>query len=600
MTLLLNDKLNDEQKKVILNDNSILLVACPGSGKTRTLTYKIAYEINNLNSSREYIIAITYTNRAAEEIKDRLDKIGIDTKQLWIGTIHSFSLEWIVRPYHHCIDELKFGFSILNSYESELLITQLCKENYGKSVSYYDCGYFVTPRGYRLGCLEDDKHPMIKDILRKYFDILKDSRQVDFEQILYYAYQILNRNPIIANTLKDIIKFILIDEYQDTKEIQYHIIAKILNAGGGLSRVFIVGDPNQSIYSTLGGFPMEKEELEKIFGFNLCEYSLENNYRSSQKIIGYFENFKVYESTIRAEGDLKLYPSKITYNLFLSKEEVVDEIVRLIKFNLDNECILPNEICVVAPQWIHLGSITRQLTSRLPDYSFDGPGLVPFSRDIDNFWYKVAKLSLSEPSPSFYIRRLRWANDIIKELEAVGYALDGLTNKKLLKVINSIVLEEKDGLKYLELFFLELCRILKLSIESYPSIKNHYSSFFESSKARIERLRKDGADFINDISSFRKAFKPREGITISTIHGTKGEEYDTVIGFALLNDYLPHFKDKDGDENSNKLLYVMSSRARKNLHFISERGRGVNYYNPSGKSPTPNLVGYDFEYDVID
>ncbi|MCB0537478.1 MAG: UvrD-helicase domain-containing protein, partial [Bacteroidetes bacterium] len=95
MFIWTENELNTKQSDVIKNENNILLIACPGSGKTRTLTYKIGYELDKLDDSRKYIIAITYTNRAAEEIKERIELLGIDTKQLWIGTIHSFCNEWI-------------------------------------------------------------------------------------------------------------------------------------------------------------------------------------------------------------------------------------------------------------------------------------------------------------------------------------------------------------------------------------------------------------------------------------------------------------------------------------------------------------------------
>src|SRR5690349_141217 len=94
------NELNREQENAILEDDSVLLVACPGSGKTRTLSYKIAYELLRLTSRRQYLIGITYTNAAADEIKERIEILGAETKQLWIGTIHSFCLEWVLKPYY--------------------------------------------------------------------------------------------------------------------------------------------------------------------------------------------------------------------------------------------------------------------------------------------------------------------------------------------------------------------------------------------------------------------------------------------------------------------------------------------------------------------
>ena len=132
MFIWTENELNTKQSDVIKNENNILLIACPGSGKTRTLTYKIGYELDKLDDSRKYIIAITYTNRAAEEIKERIELLGIDTKQLWIGTIHSFCNEWILKPYYSLLEDLKYGFRIIDSQESEELLTTFC-EPYKKS-----------------------------------------------------------------------------------------------------------------------------------------------------------------------------------------------------------------------------------------------------------------------------------------------------------------------------------------------------------------------------------------------------------------------------------------------------------------------------------
>jgi DNA helicase II / ATP-dependent DNA helicase PcrA len=90
-------ELNEEQTEAVLIENSLFLVACPGSGKTRALTYKIAYELSRLQSKRQFVVALTYTHRAADEIYERIEGLGVDTSQLWIGTIHSFCLEWHLR-----------------------------------------------------------------------------------------------------------------------------------------------------------------------------------------------------------------------------------------------------------------------------------------------------------------------------------------------------------------------------------------------------------------------------------------------------------------------------------------------------------------------
>lgn len=594
------DDLNHEQELAIKETESILLVACPGSGKTRTLTYKIAYELGKLNSKKEFIIAITYTNNAADEIKERVELLGVDTSQLWIGTIHSFCLEWILRPYHLYLEELKNGFRVINSHESETILTELCIPYKKQKITYWDCGILAKPDNFYLTCLDDNKHQNLNTIIERYFNILKGNRQIDFEQILFYSYQLLLKVPIICSILGKLFPFILIDEYQDTKEIQYHIISKILNVNDGKSKIFIVGDPNQSIYDSLGGFAMEKNKLEKLIGFNLVQLGLTKNYRSSEKIISYFENYKTFPNSIISEGLDKEYPSIITFKHSIPREELINEIARLIQFNILVKGISPDEICIVAPQWIHLASITRSLMIKLPEYSFDGPGMAPFSRDIDNFWFKISRIILTEPSPFLYVRRLRWSREVLYDLEVAGVNVSDYTSKSFLRLCNSIKIDEKNGLKYLESFFIEVRKNLTIDINCYPTLLEHYNSFFESSQSRIDKLKKDGNSFIGDIENFRKVFKQRDGITVSTIHGVKGEEYDTMIGFALLEDYIPHFNDPNGKINSKKLLYVLSSRARKNLHLISEAGRNVHpYYRPNGLSPTSHLLEYQYSYDEV-
>jgi superfamily I DNA/RNA helicase len=589
--------LNSEQESAIHEDGSILLIACPGSGKTRTLTYKIAYELSKLQSGKEFVIAITYTNAAADEIKERVELLGVDISQLWIGTIHSFCTEWILRPYSLYIEELKHGFKILNSHDSEEILNTLCSKSDNPKINYYDCQFFATINKYKITSLEEHKYSSIKSVLYEYFEILKQNKQIDYEQILHYSYKILKNNPIICSILSKIFPYILIDEYQDTKEIQYNIIFSIIKTGVGQTKLFIVGDPNQSIYDTLGGYPMPKSEMEEIINIYLVEKHLESNYRSSSKIIGYFDYFKTYPNRINPAGNSANYNSMITFNRIINHSILEDEIVRLILDSIKNKGIQPNEICIAAPQWIPLASLTRKLMVRLPDYSFDGPGMAPFSRDIDNFWFKLSRIVLTEPSPNLYIRRIRWAKEVLTELTFVGATIDEILPKDLLRICNSIIIEEEDGLKYLKQIFDGILNQLKINISVFPSLIEHYQSFFSSSEARIARLQKEGNEFIGSIENFKKVFKQREGIKISTIHGVKGTEYDVIIGFGLLQNWVPHFNDSNGVINSKKMLYVLASRARKHLHIISESGRNINRYNPRGLQPTSHLVKYIYEYD---
>jgi superfamily I DNA/RNA helicase len=188
---------------------------------------------------------------------------------------------------------------------------------------------------------------------------------------------------------------------------------------------------------------------------------------------------------------------------------------------------------------------------------------------------------------------MRWVNDILSEMSFSQVDVQKLNPRVILNITNDIKIDDTDGLDYLKNFFNELFKRIDVDIFSYPLLQEHYESFFKSSQDRINRLKKDNEHFATDVNAFRNAFKPRTGIKVSTIHGVKGGEYDTVISFGLLQDMVPNFNDSS-DESAKKLLYVIGSRARKNLHLISERGRKNR--NEEYKS-TKVLAGIRYTYD---
>lgn len=591
-------ELNEEQEAAVLFPGSQFLVACPGSGKTRTLTYKIAYELSRLSSDRQFVIAITYTNRAADEIRERIENLGVDTGQLWIGTIHACCLEWILKPYGLYDPDLAHGFRIIDLHEREKLLEELCAPYRAQRVTFWDCDYYFTPRELVLGCSDTRKHPIIDSVLHEFFATLARNRQIDFELILFYAHRLVTTHPAISGNLSKLFSFLLVDEYQDTKEIQYDILGRVLSAGGGTTKLLMVGDPNQAIFGSLGGFPIDLTDLCTITSLDIEARALSRNYRSSQRLIDYFGNFNLYGTVIEAAGRNREFSSLVTYDATIDKDALADEIARLIRHNIEVLGVQPNEICVVAPQWPYLAAMTRALVVRLPDYSFDGPGIVPFARDPENFWYKVARLALTEPSPGGYLRRLRWAGEVLQELSNAGLDVSGITRKHLLAECNAVVISETDGLTYLSAFFDALLDRLSVPYLAFVSLVENREAFFASSEARLKRLRTDGVDAAGDVSFFKKAFQARSGILVSTIHGVKGAEFDVVIAHTLLEGMVPHFNDSGGDDSAKKLLYVIGSRARKHLHMFSETGRARGQRGETW-APTKLLADCIFPYDSL-
>lgn len=563
--------LNEQQRDAVIAGGNILLTACPGSGKTRALTYKIAYELSQIGDSKKTIVAVTFTNRAADEIKKRLHTLNTDDSNLWAGTIHAFCLEWIIRPYMCYMDELKNGFTISDEFNSRRIIDELKQEN---GLRFWDQ---VVTRYTVDGTIEETVYPAI---VNEYHRILASDKMIDFDQILHYAYQLISRFPKIAETLKNLFHLICVDEYQDTQELQYAILAEIMKASMGKCSIFMVGDADQAIYGSLGGVAKTLTEINTQFGnIDLTSKELSGNYRSNQEIIDYYRNFQSSNIEIEALGKNANDVSFINYDTETHKDNLPQRIAQIIQEKLD-EGIPENEICVLSPTWYMVIPLGRKLKSLLPDVSFDAVGLSPLLKNRENVWFNIARLFLVEPSPNYYTTRKRWASELINELEKLNITFlenEVYKSKKLLKIINSIICDEQDGLTYLEKVFDILMGRLKVTVSDYPNLTQLYETFFEGAR---QRLANEDFDLARDIVSFRRMFRSQSGVVVNTCHGIKGEEFDTVICSGLLYGKLPNWNEVNKNDAANKLLYVICSRAKRQLYLISETGRTTNSGNP--------------------
>src|SRR5690606_18448236 len=125
-----------------------------------------------------------------------------------------------------------------------------------------------------------------------------------------------------------------------------------------------------------------------------------------------------------------------TYNNQIHRDHLINEIAKVVQHSVETLGVSPKEICILAPQWVHLAVMTRGLIAQMPNYQFDGPGIVPIARDIDNFWYKLSRIALTEPSPKLFIRRLRWAKDILHDLADAGVDTSTLNPRQFLRHCN--------------------------------------------------------------------------------------------------------------------------------------------------------------------
>ena len=573
--LKLLDSLSSEQKNACVCMENMLLTACPGSGKTRTVSYKLAFLVNQFQGSRRLHIAITYTNRAADEIMARLDAMDVTADNIWTGTIHQFCMEYIIRPYSMYSDRLRRGYHIIDEY-----VQREYKREIRKSLG-------INCKDWEL-----DKHPRIKEAYKK---LLMQRKEIDFEDILIESLKILEQRPYVAENIASIIASIQVDEYQDTNENQYKILAEICKKNNEIIISFI-GDVNQAIYGGLDGIAKTKDEISSLFEQEFLEKHLTGCYRSIQQIVDYYSNYAVNRieiASMRTDSDKDAI---ISFEDSISKEELADHVAEIVKERLD-QGEKEEEICIIAPRWELIFSMANKLRMKLPDLMFNAPDITPFKYDPMNPFYLLAKLTFMKTQGHEKTRK-RYANDVIGMLKN-DYGINikkGFDCFTLLKIINSVIkLSDADGIEVYKNVVGRVMSSLKVDLSNEEALENCYNQFLEKTYDRVRN---------NSLSTtccdLTKCFEEKHGVVISTIHGVKGEEYNTVIAFGLLNGLVPHWNDIfEGDRRNTayKLLYVLGSRAKENLYLISETGRTTS--KGALYTATDEIVNVEWEYTKL-
>lgn len=571
------EQLNEKQREVCTSNDNYMLTACPGSGKTRTVTYRLAYLQEKYQSSRLLNIAITYTNRAADEIYSRLEDMGIDSSSIWTGTIHQFCMKFVIRPYAMYSTRLRTGYHIID----EFVTRKYCEEIAAK---------FKIKLKY--------ENPLSIPAIRLEYDKrLLQNKEIDFELILELAYSLLSEYPFIAENLSQIIRSIHVDEFQDTNELQYAILSKIVQKNKRINVVF-VGDTNQAIYGNLGGVAKSAESLSQQFGISLKQDQLTGCYRSTKRIIDFYSKFEVSKTGVFSASDRKNTQGIISYDTKTDKNKLHIKIAEIIRFHL-SQGVESKDICVVAPQWYQIYPIAKKLRYKMPTVIFDAPDIIPFKYDPMNPFYLLARL-LFTPSGENVKMRKRISTEILEILNC-EYRIpipDSYDNYTLLKAINSVPQNTENGLLFFQHAVEFIFKTLHIFIENEKQLFEAYSNFIAKAKQRITNY-----NLPTSIEDFNSFFKERKGIVINTIHGVKGQEFEVVIGFDLLNGHLPHwdyiYSDKISirKQETLKLLYVLCSRAKTNLYLFSETGRTTAKGYPL--TATDELHSTRYTYDLI-
>ena len=291
-------QLNDVQRgAVTTTEGPVLVVAGPGSGKTRVLTFRIAHLIEKGVAPWE-ILALTFTNKAAREMKDRIEKVvGTKAQRVWAGTFHSI----FARLLRGEADKIGYpsNFTIYDSDDSKSLIKNIIKE-LNLSKDQYNENAILTrissaksnlipPSAYEKNAElmaqdKQTKRPFLYKIYAEYVARCKRAGVMDFDDLLYQLYILLHQNPDVADKYRQRFRYLMVDEFQDTNYLQYSIVKKLVLYPNSPQNICVVGDDAQSIYAFRGATIDNILDFKKDFN-DLKTFKLEQNYRSTQHIV---------------------------------------------------------------------------------------------------------------------------------------------------------------------------------------------------------------------------------------------------------------------------------------------------------------------------
>lgn len=571
-------RLTENQRAAVIYPGNLLLTACPGSGKTRTLTAKLVAEIDAVRRSARYLCCITYTNTAVQEIEQRArDQLQPgDDSYYNISTIHSFCLNEILRPYGWLCPRYSGEIKVLTRENEDF--EGICQHAaaqagfHNLSNSDYEAfeGLSVDAEGELIGLAA--RNNLVRASAPYYWARCETLGYTDFSMIIYESYKILRDAPHVARTLSARYKWFLIDEFQDTTSLQIDILKLLYSAGRSL--FFIVGDIAQSIYSFAGARPELVEPFGKHIGAEMG-MSLIENFRSSQRIVAHAEKLISRIAPMVASGpdsECEFEPKLI------SGGSVFNAIMQDFLPQVSDAGISLARCTVLAKDWGSLYKLGRQL--RLSGIPIVGPGARPYRRS--RLFSQMAEQlcgALSAPVGRYSRQLERALYHMILEITGQRstdvFSFKGrLTLIRLMHEAHRISLATWNAVVWLDEMSASAGSILQeAEFISQAQAGLLYASVQEM-KADMQRQDVDlRALSVEDLGLFAN---PANALRLSTIHYAKGREFDAVAIIGVRKGWFPH-RYADDIESEKRQFYVGLTRARKILVYISESDK---YGNP--------------------
>lgn len=610
------DGLNDRQKEAVLyNDGPLLIIAGAGAGKTKTLTTKIAYLIENENVDPRSILAITFTNKAAKEMKDRLYLIiGDVSKKIQVSTFHSFGLKLLRENYS--ILGFDRNFVIMDSDDSLTVVKKILKDlNYDSKVynprairnKISSCkNELMSPKKYEhYAVSEYDK--VVYQVYEKYEDKLHRNNSVDFDDLLLLPIKLFTEYEDIKERYQDLYQYMLIDEYQDTNQAQY-ILTKLISEKS--RKITCVGDDSQSIYSFRGANYKNILNFEKDYK-DAKTILLEENYRSTSNILD-AANQVIKNNKQRKDKNLwtaRGIGEKIKYYRSYNEKDEAQYVIRKVK-ELVNRGIEYKDIAVLYRTNAQSRVMEEEMIKENLPYKVIGSlyfysrkeikDLIAYLRIIYNSKDNVSLLRvINTPKRGIGLKTIDnltekadQNNSSIYEAISSGKELEfKKTIEKLKELSNELTLTELIE-KVLEATGLKKELEDEKTLESEIRLENleEFKSITKSFEAREGLISLE--DFLLEISLISDVEEYKNDpnrISLMTIHSVKGLEFDHVFVIGMEEGIFPHMNSliENSDlEEERRLCYVAITRAKDDLHLVNARHRtlfGREQVNPPSR-----------------
>ena len=609
-------RLSDTQKRIVEHEEgALLVVAGPGSGKTRVLTERVRNLLTNIPGHFR-VLALTFTNKAANEMTERLSDLGELRQRAFISTLHGFCLEVLadrgklvgVESTPQIFEQIQDRKQILIQAitEDPLLTAELSdldtKER-NQRIDQWLKG-IATLKAHPIS-YADYTEPLLDHIFDGYNAGLRACGAYDFEDLLLLTYQLFTDFPKVADFYRRLYKFICIDEAQDLNEAQYAVLRAM--CGVDYKNVLMVGDPKQSIY----GFNTSSPEYMNAFknDFSAAEIKLQENFRSSKAVVKVAQSLDqqyMVETQLPVEGKVSLLIGSDEEDEAKQVADAIIELQRTGHPDIEGP-VVPNSCAILGRTRFVLLKVERELKNRgIPYFKRLSATYENESKVVDEF--QLALRVIANPRDTLHLNALakKWgclfntefaitsAIDIVNTISQAAVIHNEPRCLAISKAIslthsNTQRLDLMPGIKILE-EFADTCeederRAIR---EDLTVLRVEWDQYLRSDNPASRSI----AGFMSSMALGTTGKTTKDGVALLTVHSSKGLEFDIVFIVGMADGVFPDYRAKGKSkqlEEEKRNAFVAITRSKRLLFFSYSRQRTMPWGDVWFSSPSPYL-----------